>query len=254
MEKGFYPALYVFVMMTLVTGVIWQMQTYTLEESMPDVPDLDVSIPVDLDESDESSDEQEGKNNEKSSAWVNATPVEALKLPISDGLPFEQATQFYDPEADEASQLAGLNSYHDQYYQSTGIALVSINDVALPVVAALSGTVTSVKDDPLLGGVVELTHAESVQTYYAGLHDIAVEKDQTIKQFNQLDEMGESPFRQSLKSHVHFEVRVNNIPVNPNLYFDESVIKLQDVTADESFDTLPTEETNDQEVKGDREE
>lgn len=58
--------------------------------------------------------------------------------------------------------------YNDRYYQSTGIDLVATNDTSIPVVSVLNGDVSSVKEDPLLGGVVELTHDNNLKTYYAG--------------------------------------------------------------------------------------
>jgi stage II sporulation protein Q len=45
---------------------------------------------------------------------------------------------------------------------------VATNDTSIPVVSVLSGDVSSVKEDPLLGGVVELTHDNNMKTYYAG--------------------------------------------------------------------------------------
>lgn len=122
---------------------------------------------------------------------------------------------------------------------------MATNDTSIPVVSVLSGDVSSVKEDPLLGEVVELTHDNNMKTYYAGLTAVTVKETDTVKQGEILGKTGTSDFRKTLGNHVHFELRVNDVAINPNTYFDEPTLKIisdMKVTADESFDHLPSNE------------
>jgi stage II sporulation protein Q len=246
-KKGFYPALYVFVMMTLVTGVIWQYNMNSLDDALPEVNGVLTDV---TDQQDKHPLQGESRidGDEQDTVSVgnrDLIQVETLRFPVSDAFEVDQVTHFYDYTLSERDQLASLIEYNDQYYQSTGIDLVATNNTSIPV---LSGHVSAVKDDPLLGGDVELTHDNDMKTYYAGLTAVTVKEEDTVKQGDTLGKTGTSDFRKVLGNHVHFELRVNNVAINPNNYFDEPTIKIISdlkVTADESFDQLPnTEETD----------
>ncbi|GEN57739.1 stage II sporulation protein Q [Halolactibacillus alkaliphilus] len=239
-KKGFYPALYVFVMMTLVTGVIWQFNMNQLNDALPDLETED-ALTDDVRDVLRKKEQQESISVSKD----QLVPVETLSFPVSEAFDVEQVTNFYEYTMDENEQLAALVMYNQQYYQSTGIDLTASNNTAIPVISVLAGDVSSVKNDPLLGGVIELTHDNKLKTYYAGLTDMEVEVGQSVKQGDVLGQMGQSEFRKDLGNHVHFEIRVNDVAINPNQAFEKPVAKIisdQQVTADESFDHLPTSE------------
>lgn len=121
------------------------------------------------------------------------------------------------------------------------------------IVSVLSGEVSSVKDDLLLGGVVELTHDNNIKSYYAGLTAISVKETDSVTQGDVLGKTGTSDFRKTLGNHVHFEPRVDKVAINPNTYLDQSIVKIisdLQLTADESFAHLPdTEESDTSTVK-----
>jgi len=247
-KKGFYPALYVFVMMTLVTGVIWQYNMNSLDDALPEVDDVLTDLTGEQQNKEPILSESDLDGDERDTISVgndDLVQVEILRFPVSDAFEVEQVIQFYDHTLSEEDQLASLIEYNDQYYQSTGIDLVATNDTSIPVVSVLSGEVSSVKLDPLLGGVVELTHDNNMKTYYAGLTAVTVKQSDTVKQGETLGKTGTSDFRKTLGNHVHFELRVNDVAINPNTYFDEPTLKIisdMKVTADESFDHLPSNE------------
>lgn len=250
-KKGFYPALYVFVMMTLVTGVIWQYNMNSLEDALPEVTDVltdSLGGQAGKDHLSGDASVDDGKQDTVSVGKDDLIQVETLRFPVSDAFEVEQVTQFYDYTLSEEDQLAALIEYNDQYYQSTGIDLVATNETSIPVVSVLSGEVSSVKDDPLLGGVVELTHDNKMKSYYAGLTAVSVKETDKVTQGDTLGKTGTSDFRKTLGNHVHFELRVDNVAINPNTYFDQPIVKIisdLQVTADESFEHLPNTEESD---------
>lgn len=63
-----------------------------------------------------------------------------------------------EEDAAEEDQLDALIFYNNQYYQSKGVDITSSDGESFEVIASLTGKVTSVKEDDLLGKVVEMEH------------------------------------------------------------------------------------------------
>src|SRR5699024_1356659 len=155
--------------------------------------------------------------------------------------------------ADQEDQENGLILYNNRYYQSTGIDIASEEGEPFEVIASLSGTVTEVKEDPLLGHVVILSHDNEVMTYYASLGEVQVKTGAKVKQGDTLGIAGKNIFGKENGTHVHFELRKDEQTINPEAYFNQPVSKLEDLaeaeeqSADEDVDeTDETDETPDE--------
>lgn len=122
------------------------------------------------------------------------------------------------------------------------------------------------KDDPLLGNVVALTHENDVMTYYASLNDIDVKVDDEVEQGDVLGTAGENLFGKDHGTHVHFELRKDDQEMNPEEFFNQPISKLdealkeqkevtEDEANDEEADTEEDEENADEkEDTGEKEE
>ena len=66
------------------------------------------------------------------------------------------------------------------------------------------------------GRIVKIQHAFGIQTYYAHNSKLRVTKGQKVSRGDHIADMGSSG--RSTGSHVHYEIRVNGKPVNPNIY------------------------------------
>src|SRR5699024_8483702 len=123
---------------------------------------------------------------------------ETIKMPIADEDQAEIVTKFYDYDADQEDQENALVRFNNMFYQSTGIDIASADGETFDVKASLSGTVTEVKEDPILGNVVSISHENDVETYYASLDEVGVKAGSKVNPevfFNQpvskLDELNE---------------------------------------------------------------
>lgn len=89
-------------------------------------------------------------------------------------------------------------------------------EMGTPVTAAASGTVTIAGVQNGYGNVVYLDHGNGLQTRYGHLSRIDVEVGQHITRGEHLGLVGSTG--RSTGPHLHYEVRINNQPVNPRPY------------------------------------
>src|SRR5699024_5094906 len=146
-------------------------------------------------------------------------------------------TKFYDYDAEEEEQVDSLILYNNRYYQSTGLGIAHPEGESFDVIASLSGTVSEVKEDPLLGNVIVLDHADDVVTYYASLGEMDVQAGDDIEQGDVIGTAGKNLYGQDNGTHVHFELRKDGQEVNPETYFDQPVASLVDIREDVMVET-----------------
>lgn len=158
---------------------------------------------------------------------------EIIKMPIPEDAQAEIVTKFYDYDGEKEEQESGLILYNNRYYQSTGVDIAIAEGEAFDVVAALSGTVEDVKEDPLLGNVIVMSHDNDIKTYYSSLSDVKAKAGDEIKQGDVIGAAGKSLFNQDSGTHVHFEIRKNDVEVNPETFFNKPVSALEDFDTDE---------------------
>ncbi len=88
--------------------------------------------------------------------------------------------------------------------------------LGVPVVSPAAGVVTAVGEDSQLGKIVKLDFGDGWTTVLGNLGDISVVKGQRIEKGGVLATVGLSaPLK---KPWLHFELRKNNVPVNPIPY------------------------------------
>ncbi|WP_337193732.1 peptidoglycan DD-metalloendopeptidase family protein [Halobacillus litoralis] len=213
-KKWLYPALYLSVAALVLVGVFWYQQGASdLEDQIAEQPDSKVQ------------DEFLTADNEKDTVPV-MEHQENLEMPVADEKAASIVTKFYDYDASEQDQESALVLYNNKYYQSEGVDITREDGEAFEVTAAMSGTVTEVKEDPLYGNVIEITHDENISTVYASLEDVDVLAGSDVAQGDVLGSAGKNSFGQASGVHVHFEVRSDGQPVNPEEFFGQPMSKI----------------------------
>ncbi|MFD1334615.1 peptidoglycan DD-metalloendopeptidase family protein [Oceanobacillus iheyensis] len=213
-KKWFFPALYLTIAAVLLTAVVWyqNIDSDTAEERSAE----DHYTPVMNDE--------------------DAEPVldqqEVISMPVANADEAEIVTKFFDYDADQEDRQNALVLYNNRYYQSTGVDIAAANAETFEVLAAISGTVEEVKEDPLLGNVVVLAHDEDIKTYYASLEEVSVSAGDKLTQGDKLGTAGKNIFGKDNGTHVHFEIRKSGAELNPESYFNQPVSSLANVEED----------------------
>ncbi|WP_410984918.1 peptidoglycan DD-metalloendopeptidase family protein [Bacillus cereus] len=154
-----------------------------------------------------------------------AVPVtkssEVVKMPVAKNVDVVVKKKFYEDGAAEEEQEQALVFYNNTYSPNKGIDIAAKNGKEFDVTAALSGTVTKAEKDSLLGYVITVDNGNGLATTYQSLGSVKVEKGAKVAQGEVLGKSGLSAMNKEAGSHVHFEVRKDNVAVNPERYLNK---------------------------------
>ena len=126
---------------------------------------------------------------------------------------------YYDYKGTEESQQNSLIYHDNTYIQNSGVAYGGKEN--FEVVSVLDGTVVEVKEDKLLGKIVQIKHANDIISVYQSLGTVNVKKDDTVKQGDVIGTSGTSNISKDLNSHLSFELIKSGQIVNPEEYYDK---------------------------------
>ena len=93
------------------------------------------------------------------------------------------------------------------------------NHVGTPIVAPASGVVTFSGSRPGYGSLITIDHGYGIQTQYGHVSRSFVSTGEKVKRGQRIGAVGNTG--RSTGPHVHYEVRVNGIPVDPYYYILE---------------------------------
>ena len=85
--------------------------------------------------------------------------------------------------------------------------------IGAPISAVAAGTVTSAGDEGGYGRAVRLLHADGTETLYAHMSELHVQVGQRVTAGTYVGREGSSGH--STGPHLHFEVRIGGVPVDP---------------------------------------
>lgn len=128
---------------------------------------------------------------------------------------------YYDYKGEATTQEKSIIFHNDTYMQNSGIDLVSTN--VFDVISVLDGTVTDVKNDEVLGKIVEVKHNNNYISIYQSLSEISVKKGDTVKQGQILGKSGTNELDKEIGNHLHFEFYANGQVVDPMLYLNKEI-------------------------------
>lgn len=193
-KKWFFPAVYLTVV-ALVLGGVWLVQGNVSKEVSKNMPSIDTILPV-----------------EKPST------EETMVQPVTAKSGAAVTKKFYDEKLSSKDKELALVNYQGTFYRNSGIDFARKDGKAFDVVAAMSGTVTRVEHNPVIGLQVEVKHENGLVTIYQSLESTSVKVGQVVNLGDVLGQAGINKFEQEAGNHLHFEVRKNNQPQNPDQF------------------------------------
>ncbi|RSD27108.1 M23 family metallopeptidase [Mesobacillus subterraneus] len=216
-KRWVYPTVYIASAAIILTGVLWYQN----------------SGGNNVDQSEYKATDMPGKKmNEQPAVEVNRA-MENFVMPVVNEDDAVVQMGFYDNDSDAAEQEAALVFYNNTYHPNTGINIASKDGKEFDVIASLSGTVTDVRKDEMLGNVIEIEHDKGIVTQYQSVKDFQVKVGDQVEQGQVIAKSGTSQINEKAGNHVHFEIRKDNVPVNPHEYFNKPLSSLQEANVTE---------------------
>lgn len=124
---------------------------------------------------------------------------------------------FYNIDGTNDEQAAALIYYEGIYMQNTGVLYTSNN--AFDVVSILDGTVKNVKEDSLMGNIVEIEHTNSLTTVYQSLGEVKVKVGDKVSQGDVIATSGQNKITTDTSNALHFEVFYKGEVFNPEEFY-----------------------------------
>jgi murein DD-endopeptidase MepM/ murein hydrolase activator NlpD len=90
------------------------------------------------------------------------------------------------------------------------------NRIGIPVTASADGIISDIGSDWAHGKILVISHGFGMITRYSHLNKVLVRVGQKVKRGDKIAEVGMSG--KTTGPHLHYEVRLNGIPVNPMRY------------------------------------
>ena len=124
---------------------------------------------------------------------------------------------YYDMEASEATRENSLLVFNQSYKTSTGVS-ISIDGKPFEVIAPMSGVVEEVVTDLFRGDEIVIAHADGMKTVYSSLTAVLVKEGDEVAQGDALATTSQNDWNPTAGVHLHFQVLVDDEPVNPGTY------------------------------------
>ena len=93
------------------------------------------------------------------------------------------------------------------------------------MVSVLDGVVITVREDQILGKLVEIKHNNNIISTYQSLSEVYVNVGDEVKQGGLIGKSGTSNLQKDMGSHLHFELMIDSKNVDPEEYYDKELVQ-----------------------------
>ena len=160
---------------------------------------------------------EENENEDQAQNGENQKPEEETPSPTVFYAPVSGSImKSHSVETPVFSQTLGDWRVH------TGIDIAA--EIGSAVKAVAGGTVSAIRSDHFMGKTVEVTHDGGIVSVYSNLSNdgIAVKVGDTVSAGDTLGVVGDTSLTELAdESHLHFEILVSGVSVNPLDYISE---------------------------------
>ncbi|MBS4178071.1 M23 family metallopeptidase [Bacillus sp. FJAT-49731] len=212
-KRWVFPAVYLVSAALLISMIVWYQTSSKDIAKSPNVSENGKNIT--------------GKTNDEPVVEVNQS-FENIAWPVTKEDEVNIVTQFFDANAPLDKQEEALIVDGSKYRQNTGIDIAAKNGEEFDVLAAVSGKVVTARQDPLLGNVIEIEHDKGIVTVYQSVKDMKVKVGDLVEKGEILAKSSTSQLNLAAANHVHFEIRKDNVALNPLTYFGQPLTALSE--------------------------
>src|SRR5574344_52375 len=159
----------------------------------------------------------------------NITPTIATQTAIIrpyDDVTVEATIPFYNQNGTDTEQQAALIYYENIYMENTGVMYTSANQ--FNILAVLDGTVKDIKQDSIMGNIVEIENNKNVITIYQSLNNINVKVGDKLNQGDVIGLSGTNSIISDGQYCLHFEVFKKGEIIDPEQFYLLSIDDLNE--------------------------
>ena len=153
-----------------------------------------------------------------------SVPDEIIKPYVDESVTV--AIPYYDVNGNDQEQQKSLIYYQNIYMQNTGVMYIGDNE--FNVVSVLDGNVKNIKDDTIMGKIVEIEHSNNLITIYQSLASTNMTVGQEVKQGEIIGMSGKNEIVDNSKFALHFELYKDGELINPEDFYNLSVSELNE--------------------------
>lgn len=161
------------------------------------------------------------KENEETIEVQKEVSVKAIKPYTDETVTISK--YYYSKEDEETRQQQSLIKYENIYMPNTGILYSS--DKEFNIVATQEGEVSIVKEDEILGNIIEIKHSNNIVTIYQSVKNVNVSVGDKVKQGDLIATSGSNKLENEKENCLHFEVYQNGSLINPENYYNLDLSK-----------------------------
>lgn len=171
-------------------------EVYTKGESKADLETVEVAK-VSVEQTVNEMQEEQRRNEEEKSILSKVNGINLKALPVTGRI---------------SSRFGVRSSLRRSTHTGLDIACTTGTDIKV----AATGTVTFAKYNGAYGNLVKVSHGNGVETWYAHCSKIYAKVGEEVSSGDVIAAVGSTG--NSTGPHLHFEIRINGTPVNPQNY------------------------------------
>ena len=156
------------------------------------------------------------QDNEETIDVQKEVQVKAIK-PYTDNT-VKISKYYYSSKDEETKQQQSLIKYENIYMPNTGVLYSS--DTEFEIVSILDGRVTSIKQDDILGNIIEIEHSNNIVTIYQSVKNVNVKIGDIVKQGDLIALSGPNKLENEKDNCLHFEVYKEGNLTNPEEFIE----------------------------------
>lgn len=173
------------------------------------------------------------KKETKVSYITSSTIIEDIKPVVSEAKvikrPYKEEDikilkNFYENDSEKETQQNSLIFYENTYLQNSGIDYG--REKVFDVYSIYSGTVIDIKEDDILGKIIEIQHSNNIIATYQCIDNIKVNKNDVIAEGQIIATSGTCNISKNLGNHLHLEVSNNGQMINPETIYGKNINEL----------------------------
>ena len=146
--------------------------------------------------------------------------TESFVIPVAENIPIVR--YYYESDSEHKNQA--VDCFEGVYIKSQGIDYGQ--EDSFEVLASLSGVVSEINEDSILGLCVTIDCENNIQLIYQSLSNVGLKEGDSIAQGSLIGESGHSIYEADLGNHVHFMILKDGEAVNPLKMFHQQVSEI----------------------------